>query len=416
MRAALVFFIGLFVLTAACSGGDDVPASAPDAGARDSGISVGDARPAPDAGHVATCPEGHPMGDFYGKPTVEVWLGEHGPFVFVYDTGAPYSAMDLSVEERVGEGPYTLGVGGVEVELAALPVFDAAAYGFDGIEGIVGADVMGDYAVTLDAMRSRFWLDETRDDASLLACDHVDRDPAEAPMAISGYLYVRGSAEDEAGWFLVDSGASLGAMPDGIFDTLQARRERPYLGGFHTPAAIGTFWARLTTIAHLEVAGRRVEHISTRTLPDELLPRATFSDGLPLLGVLPSGYLRRFLITVDHPSRTLRLDAYAGVPLRDDTSFFPVGIALEETLEPPIRVAQVLDGSAAREEGIEVGDEIVRVDGRDMATLTPAQRAWVLVRPAAGESVSVVVRGADGAERTVALEARDLLTAPDVRE
>ena len=415
MRTRALFSIGSIIVTAACTSGDSRPAAATgDSGTPDSGIAIGDARPAPDTGPAAACPEGHPMGDFYGKPTVDVWIGEHGPFTFVYDTGAPYSGMDHSVQDVVGAGPYEVGVGGISVELAYIRSFDAAAFGFDGIEGVIGGDVMGRYAVTLDPMRSRFWLDETRDDAALSACDHVEGDPVETDVVINQYLYVRGAAEDEDGWFLVDSGASLGAMPDGIFDTLQARRERPYLGGFYTPAAIGTFWARLTTVAHLEVAGRRVEHITTRTLPDRLLPTPVFSDGQPLLGVLPSGYLRRFLITVDHPRATLRLDAYSGVALRDETQFFPVGIALDDSLEAPIRVAQVLAGSAAEEQGIEVGDEILRVDGRAMAALTPAQRPWSLVRPGSGAIVEVVVRRGDGPERAVSLETRDLLTVPGV--
>jgi len=406
-----VLVVAMYV-AAGC--GDEGAHRAMDAGGVDAMIEVGDAAPEHDAGAEAECPEGFPLGDFYGKPTVQVHLGEHGPFVFVYDTGAPSSGIDDDVHGTVGDGPYDLEVGGREIEVPYMRPFDATALGFDGIDGILGGDVMGSFAVTLDVERRVFWLDEERDERALLACDHVEGDPAETAMAINQYLYVRGTAEDEEGWFLVDSGASLGAMPDDIFDRLQERRPRPALGGFYTPAAIGTFWARLSTVGRLEVAGRAVENIATRTLPDDLLPGGRFSDGRPLLGVLPSGYLRHFLVTVDHPNDALRLDAYTSMPLREPAQYFPVGIGLEDSTDPPFRVAQVLAGSSADEQGVEVGDEVLRVNGRAVAAMSPSQRPWSLVRPGPGETVGVTLVDGEGAERTMTLEARDLLVAPPI--
>ena len=135
--------------------------------------------------------------------------------------------------------------------------------------------------VTIDPMRGRYWLDSARDEAALLACEHVAGDPATVPYLEQDYLFVPGSVETLDGWLLVDSGASLGATPDVHFDALQATAPRPALTGFYTPAAIGTFWARLSTLSSMEVAGRRVDRITTRTLPANLLPAPVTPDGGP---------------------------------------------------------------------------------------------------------------------------------------
>jgi S1-C subfamily serine protease len=117
------------------------------------------------------------------------------------------------------------------------------------------------------------------------------------------------------------------------------------------------------------------------------------------------------MITVDHPSRVLRIDAYPALPPRGPDYAFPVGIGIGRETEPPILVDRVLPGSAAEEEGVVPGDEIVAVDGMPIERLTPSERPWALVSRAAGTLIEVRV-SRDGAERTLTLQTRDLLTDP----
>ena len=358
----------------------------------------------------ASCPEGYPLTRLSGKPVVEVSIGDKGPYAFVYDTGAPDSGMDPALYDLIGAGPYTLKLGGKEVALDMLTVFPVKQYlNSDKVWGVIGANVMRHFAVTLDDQRSRFWLDDTRDEAALLACTHTTGSPVEVEYVESSYLFVPGKAEDKPGWFLIDTGASLGAMPSSVFDALDAAHPRPALQGFYTPAAIGTFWAELTSVGSLEMAGQKIEHIVTRTVTDDMIP-APKLDG-PFLGVLPTGYLRHFLLTVDYPAGKLRVDGYAGMPPREPDGYYPLGIGLEASTEPPIHVSQVLPGSSAEEQGVQVGDEVVDVAGIDFASTTPYQRPWLLLDDTEHTQRTVTLLR-DGKQLSVKLETRALLTDP----
>ena len=422
MRRLVLHKIGFFsVVLAAASGcgasADDPAGQAGSGGAGTggaatggSGGSAGQAGAGGSAGTPAVCPDGHPMKRLAGKPVVDVMIGDQGPFAFVYDTGAPDTGIDPALADKVGGGPYTVKLGGKQVELDSLITFPVQQYlNSKSVWGVIGANVMRNFAVTLDDARSRFWLDDQRDESALLACTHAKAAPAEVPYVEADYLFVPGKAEHKPGWFLVDTGASLGAMPKSVFAELQAAHPRPALDGFYTPAAVGTFWAQLTAVGALEVAGQKVEHIVTRTIDDAMIPTPKLDA--PFLGVLPTGYLRHFLMTVDYPAGKLRLDGYADLPPREPDSFFALGIGFEQVTSPPIHVTQVLPGSSAADEGIAIGDELVKVGGTDFASLTPYQRPWAMIDQSEHTAVPVTVLRA-GKTISVTLETRKLLTDP----
>lgn len=192
--------------------------------------------------------------------------------------------------------------------------------------GIIGRDVIGNGVLTVDYPRNRIWLDIPRDEAALVACEHVAPGTAEVDVVDDGFLYVRGKAETTDGYFLVDTGASLGAMPESVFDTLDASVPRPWLGGFYTPAMLGKFWAKLTIVRSLEVGGARVEEIATRTTPDDKPPGTNaIAQKERFLGVLPSGYLSHFMVTFDYPAKRLRLAAKKDDSLSEPRAFFTRG-------------------------------------------------------------------------------------------
>jgi hypothetical protein len=359
---------------------------------------------------IEACPEGAAMGDVAGKPLIDVMFGDKGPYKFVYDTGAPSSGMDTALYDEVGAGPYTLGIAGQTVDVPVIQTVPTAAVGIPGVSGIIGGDVMKGFAVTLDFSRKRFWLEPIRDESALLGCAHVSGAPVEVTWIQQSYLFVPGKMDSAEGWFLVDSGASLGAVPETIFSQIDAAAPRPALEGFYTPAAIGTFWSLLSTAGRMEVAGHAVEHLALRTVDDGVIPVGSAVPG-PFLGVLPTDYLKHFLVTVDYPAGALRLDPYTGLDSKEPTRFFTVGIGLESKTDLPIHVAQVLEGSAAADAGVQEGDEVTSIQGHPLATLTPYQRPFALVSDKNGANISVTVLR-DGTEIEVDLETRDLLVSP----
>ncbi len=360
---------------------------------------------------TASCPEGYPMGDVSGKPLINVMIGGKGPYQFVYDTGAPTSGIDAELYDEVGAGPYALEIAGQSIEQPLLPVVPTAAVGIPGVSGIIGGDVMESFAVTLDFERKRFWLEPARDEAALLGCSHAQGAPVDVPYEHGYYLFVPGTMDGKSGWLLVDSGASLGGVPESVFDEIDAAAPRPALEGFYTPAAIGTFWSRLSTLGKIDVAGQSVEHLVIRTLPDGSISTSAANLDGPFLGLLPTDYLKHFLVTVDYPNQSLRLDRYTDLEPREPTRFFAAGIGLEKVIDPPVHVAQLLPGSSAEEQGVLVGDEVTNILGHPIGTLSTYQRPWGLVAGDDGASIPIEVDRA-GQKLPFSLKAKDLLSDP----
>lgn len=352
------------------------------------------------------------MSTFYGKPVVEVTIDGQGPYEFIYDTGAPSSAIDNDLMGQLPTGTSSIGVGGQVVRSGPLPYYDLDQSLRGEIDGLLGADLMGHFVVTLDVARERFWLELDRDEAALLACAHAQGAPSELEYLLDDYYFVPGHAEAVPGWFLLDSGASLGVLTDPIVDQLLAAAPRPYLENFYTPAAIGTFWARLLTVGHLEVGGLAVRRILTRSVPTRLIPTPRFSDGNPFLGVLPTGYLRHFLLTLDQPAGRVRLDPYAGDTLEEPTTRYYAGLSLTRSLNPPAIVHSVLPGSGAEAAGIEAGDELRLVNGVALATLDPYAWPWALTSANEGTLLRLEIVH-QGAAREVEVRTGDWLRSPD---
>jgi hypothetical protein len=415
LALARLVIVNFVAALAACSSAPG--ASAADAGPVDSlpalqddAAASPDVAASPDAA-TPSCPDGYPLQNYSGKQLLQVTINGLGPYLFAFDTGAPASMIDTGVSQAIGAGPYTLAVGGKTMQVDDFPDVEALRDAGYQLDGFLGVDLVRPYAITLDYGRERFWLDEGgRDEAALLACGHVEGSPALVPYTESVYMFVPGTAETTTGWFLVDTGASLGATTESTFATLQAVSPRPALQGFYTPAFVGIFWAKLAALGSLEVAGKRVSHIMTRTLPDADLEAPAFPDGKPLLGCLPSGYLRHHLVTMDYPGGLLRLDGYAG-DSRRDTSIYATGIGLEETTTAPPHVAQVLDGSDAQDQSVQVGDEVVAIGGTQLDGTDPYGWSWGLVSKPSGATISVTLRRS-GVESTVQLTTRELLVDP----
>ncbi len=370
-----------------------------------------DAPPVPTDTVPATCPDGVALGEFSNKPTVQVTISGKGPFTFVYDTGAPVTVIDHAVSAQVGSGPYTLGVGGRNLPASTLYPENLASVGLPGVHGIIGTDVLGTFAITVDRKRRLFWIADKLDEAALTACAHVGPGAATVDADFANYLYVRGQIEDLDGWLLVDSGATLGAIPESIYNGFVARNPRPTLSGFHTTAAIGTFWAELATVAYAQIGtDLQVHHLTVRSIPDGILPPAPASDGKPFLGLLPNGFLKHMMMTVDYPNRKIRWAPYVGDTMREPTFFFPVGIGLAEQASAAV-VTEVLPGSSAALAGVNVGDRVTRIGATDISAMPVDRWGFALGAFSANSTVTVGLSTGQG-PKSVQLTTKDLLTAP----
>jgi predicted aspartyl protease len=408
------------VSTAAdASGGVDASAlfddaAAPDAEANDSDASSSSSdvgspldAGAPDSG--PSCPTGYPLTRWGGKFLVQVKFNGYGPFTLMWDTGAPTSVFDLGIENKVGTPPYVISVGGKRIVFSTkIGSYDLRGEGYP-VDGVIGTDVLQQVAVTADPQRQVFWVEGTPDTAALAACSHVEGKPVTLDLTENHYFFVKGKVEGADGWFALDTGASFGFVTETAFTTLQTAHDRPAIQGFYTPAVGGTFWAKLSTLGSIELGGWKVDHLALRTGPDNYILGAP-SDGVPFIGVAPTGFVEHFLFTVDYGAKQLRLDGYKNDPRRGPT-WYAMGIGLQESTDVPTLVGQVLPGSSAETAGVQVGDELVSVGGISIDGLDPASRPWAVVSENPHQGIAVVIQRA-GAKQSLSIDLGDILTDP----
>jgi hypothetical protein len=357
----------------------------------------GDPAAQPPANAVpAVCPAGVAYEDLAGKPLVR--LDINGKMrSFAIDTGAPTTAVDESALADLGPGPYTFELDAVSVTLPSVRGVPGLAAQFQSADlvGLIGRDVWGKGVLTIDYPRRRFILTESADDAALAVCAHVAGDPRTVPTTFvtHGYPLVEGAVEGRSGFFILDSGASLASMPDPEFAAIDAAAPRPAVEGFYMPLAWGEYWARLSVLRSMTVADRTVENVTVRTMPTEAFSfvRGDVLAGKPFLGLLPSAFLRHFMMTIDARKKTVRLDAARDDAMREPL-YYATGIGLETTAGVPLHVTQVIANSDAALKGVEVGDEIVSIAGQPIASVPAYGRAWYTVSKQPNDVRDFVVR------------------------
>jgi hypothetical protein len=182
-------------------------------------------------------------------------------------------------------------------------------------------------------------------------------------------------------------------MPEPEFAALVAASPRPAIEGFYMPLAWGEYWSRLSVVRSVTIAGFTVEDVTVRTLPTDAFSfvRGSVLAGKPFLGILPSAFLRHFMVTLDNAQKTVRLDAARDDSMREPV-YYAIGIGLETTSGSPLHVTQVIANSDAALKGVEVGDEIVSIAGQPIASIPAYNRAWYTVSKEPNDVRDLVLR------------------------
>jgi hypothetical protein len=166
--------------------------------------------------------------------------------------------------------------------------------------------------------------------------------------------------------FILDTGASEVTLRGSLFDALTSDG-RASVDGFPVTTAAGPTTAQVTRVRSLAVAGETVVNVAAMTIGDMLLDTIAAEVEHPVDGLLGGSYLREFLVTVDYPHGTLRLQRY---DTRDHIvdEFQRVGISIGSNATST-RVVAVYAGSDAAQKGIAAGDELLSVDNQTLDPL-----------------------------------------------
>jgi hypothetical protein len=406
MKRITLGLVALFALQACSDGGGSQLADSGvgedqqlgDQGRPDNRIA--DARP-------KVCPTGVPFQQANGKLMMQATFDGKGPFTVFYDTGAPSSVVSTQVTGLAAGATANVKIVeiGDSIKLGPLAV---TTYNFpSGYDGIIGNDLFAGKVVSIDYRRSLLWVDDQLDEGALRACKHAKGSPAMLSLVqgASGHLYVPASVQGLDGFLLVDTGASVGGMS---VDALElSKKNNPIVEGLELAMAFGTFWAGYTIIGDITVGGHSATRLFMYSQPDDMIPAAPSGR---TLGVLPYGFLRHFLVSVDLATQKLRLDPFVGETMSEGARLYGYGLSLSVNASGPVSITRVIAGSPADKAGLKVGDEVAAIDGADPSALAPKARVNKVLASAAGAKASFTIKRGS-TELTSELVAADLFAA-----
>lgn len=324
---------------------------------------------------------------------VPVAIGRHAPSWFLLDTGAQFSALAQTTVDAMhlvthGEGrargagaavvrttilrDVDLSIGGLPVnvaQMAGLPLTPISLAEGRAIEGVLGYSVLREFAIDIDyeqrVLRFHDAATYTAPDGAVVVPITFDHDhpvaAAELTLPDGRRLPMR---------VMVDTGARAAvvinrpfAEKHGIYDALSPSIDAGY--GMGIGGATHQRFGRAKRFAFAGV-----------TFDAPIVSAATDRAGATAMaqvdGLIGAEILRRFTVTLDYKRRRLLLAPNHA--LREPFEFDMAGLAFKaaDLKFDRILVRFVLPNSPASEAGLQEGDEITTIDGRNAAALTIA--------------------------------------------
>jgi hypothetical protein len=315
------------------------------------------------------------------RPVVEVTVDGHGPYRFIVETGAAFTAITPRVAAAAGLVPAdtadpavtvnALGVGAARLRDFRVAVLDAPA---PAVDGVLGLNAYRDLLLTVDYAAGVVRLERGalqppngRDRLALLPAD----DLWEFEIAVNGRRSRAVLDTQGSGAFNVTPGAARGvrfAAPPVATGTVQG----PGIG--------------LQTIHSARLAGDvRVGDVVFRRPLVGLVP---MPPGYPEHWNVGGPALSQFALTRDQRGRVVQLARPGRTPVGAPPPLRSAGF------RAPARggrrvVTEVTPGGHAAARGLRVGDEIVAVDGEPAAAV--AAEVWAARLVSAG-SIPVRLR------------------------
>lgn len=346
------------------------------------------------------------------------------------DSGAPLTLLDNDHFTALPDGEHAVDLVAGELAFPDLPVlaFDVINYPQSRqppLDGLVGGDVLGAFAFSLDYAGGRIWLEDA-DSVLPAGVDAGAVDGAieiEADVAGGGLVGIPGAAREvgatrflvraeledleEPFWALVDTGASSVVMANELMDLLAAD-ERPRLDGVTVGTAAGAETAYFTRVWSMRLGEGELGSVPVLVLPDDGIFESVSAEvDRPVLAVVGGSYLRWFLATLDYPDRRLVLRAYREPDHVDPDEFVGVGFEIEPSVNQ-WRVSTVYPGTDAAGEGLEVGEVVYTLDGTAISGLGPGEVDSLVAGFELGDELPVGIERA-GEMTELLVQVEDLL-------
>jgi hypothetical protein len=346
------------------------------------------------------------------------------------DSGAPLTLLDNDHFTSLEDGAHEVDLMAGDLTFPGLPVlaFDVINYEQSRVpplDGIIGGDVLGAFAVSLDYAGQRVWL-EDEDSALPAGADAGALDDAievDADLAGGGVVGIPGATREVGAtrflveaeledlpdpvWVLIDTGASSVVFAGSLLDQL-GDDGRPRLDGVTVGTADGAKTAYFTRVWSLRLGGGEQGSVPVLVLPDDDIFAALTSEvDRPVAAVVGGSYLRWFLATLDYPDERLVLRRYRDPSHIDPDEFIGVGFEIEPSANQ-WQVSAVYPGTDAAAEGLEVGEVVYTLDGTEIGGLTADEVDQVVAPFELGDELPVGIERA-GTMTEVLVRVEDLL-------
>jgi hypothetical protein len=211
---------------------------------------------------------------------------------------------------------------------------------------------------------------------------------------------------------VLDSGASEVALRQELFDALVADG-RAQVTGFSLSTASGPMAGRVTRARSITVGDQTVVGPAVLSLgSDQLLDSLANEVGHDVDGLLGGSYLREFLVTIDYPKRSLRLQRYVPPsPVPDE--FRRVGIEIVPSGNG-FAISKVYPGSDAAAKQLAARDVVVTIDGQALTGMSGLE-ADILLDGEVGTTKEIglgATANAGLANMVIPIRVDDLLPVP----
>lgn len=321
------------------------------------------------------------------------WILDDDGFHYLIDTGTPRSFVVPSVASR-DDDSFTVDVVddwdvhgmGAHAEVVVTYDLPPAILPMTGprFGGILAADILSQQAFMLDPLHGRLVLDDDGHFEEWLVGTSV---PTRVPVTIAGggttcmrenrcfehdglRVLVEVQVEGEPVIALLDTASTYTTMGRALFDRLAHTESRPLV-------SISRSWDTwdFTRIDELRIGDAALSHVPVRVDPelDTDLARLRVETGEKVELLIGHSFLLYFVTGVDYPGSSLTLARYDVPPPIETEMFEGFGLWLQGASPEHGRclpvVALAHDGPADHA-GVDIGDCVIELDGRDGSTLT----------------------------------------------
>ena len=357
--------------------------------------------------------------EFDGDVVIEAKLNGRGPFAFILDTGGhdiltPEVAAELRLKPvgagasgGSGEGTLPeqyvrvnrLEMGGLEMRnqpFTVIPLqFDTVERGAKPtLAGILGLELFERFAMRLD------YRNQTLAFEPLASYQHRGTGTAIPIFFEDDQPSLVAQIDGESGELGIDTGNSGTLIVQGIWADHHGLRQRMRSGfpslGFGTGGASQSWASR----ADLSLAGRSFPGIIAHYTEDK---RGAFSSRTEA-GNVGNEILASFVLEFDYGHGQIWFDPVSG-PL--PRPFNRAGVTVYKERADAFTVAAVASGTPAAEAGLQVGDEVIAVDGTAAHQLSGWDFGRAVRRPV-GTKMSLSINR-KGQPQIIVVTLRDLL-------